>query len=148
MSQMIEFYQQYVDQKVPYPTGVTPFLNGTLKEISEKNMEVEYEVTEAMTNPGGFLHGGIQSTMMDEVIGYLINILSDGGFYVSINMQTDYIGKAKPGDIVTARSNLVRKGKNVAHLEGTLMNQDGQLIAKSTSNLMRTNMPSHRESKE
>lgn len=148
MNQVLEFYQQYIGKKVPYTKGITPFLNGTLKELTETNMSIEYEVSEDMINPGGFLHGGIQVTMMDETIGYLVNLLSDDGFYVSINMTADFLGKAKCGDLVTARSNLIRQGKNIANLEGTLINQDGDLIAKSTANLIRINAPSHGESQK
>lgn len=63
---------------------------------------IDYLIREEMTNPAGRLHGGIQCAMLDDVIGLAAYTLGRDGFHLSVNLATDYLGRADAGEVVRA----------------------------------------------
>ena len=122
------------------PSPVGRWLNGRLTDIREGSMEVEFTVREDMTNPMGVLHGGIASTILDEVVGTMVYALGRDFAYVSVNLNCDFLHAARIGDVITAKANVIRAGKNIVHVEGTITDPEGRIIAKCTSNLIQTNL--------
>jgi acyl-coenzyme A thioesterase PaaI-like protein len=53
----------------------------------------------------------------------------------------DFLFGAKAGEKVTAVSEIYRVGKKIANIEAKLYNEEGKLLAKSTSNLAATSIP-------
>jgi uncharacterized protein (TIGR00369 family) len=124
----------------PLPMNLSPvgrWLDGILEELHEDGATVSYAVREEMTNPAGILHGGMAATMMDELTGATVMVIT-GRFYASINLSMDYLAPARLGERVYARSRVVREGKRLVHVEGTLRlaSPTGDLVAKSSSNLI------------
>jgi len=115
------------------------WLNGTLTDVREGSMEVEFTVREDMTNPMGGLHGGIAATILDEVVGTMVYALGREFAFVSVNLNCDFLHGAKIGDIITAKSWVVRSGKNIIHVEGKIVDLEGKIIAKCSSNMIQTN---------
>ena len=132
-----KFIGQYMDQS---PSPVGRWLNGKLIDIREGSMEVEFIVREDMTNPMGVLHGGIASTILDEVVGTMVYALGRDFAYVSVNLNCDFLHAARIGDVVTAKAKVVRAGKNIVHVEGIITDPESRIIAKCTSNLIQTNL--------
>jgi uncharacterized protein (TIGR00369 family) len=102
------------------------------------SMSLEFQVRAEMANPVGLLHGGIQNTMLDEAIGLAVLTLGHEHFYVSINLSVDYLGQARVGETVIAQARVLRNGQRIIHAEGTLTRDDGKLICRATSNLVRS----------
>ena len=132
-----KFIGEYMDQS---PSPVGRWLNGRLTDIQEGSMEVEFTVREDMTNPMGVLHGGIASTILDEVVGTMVYALGRDFAYVSVNLNCDFLHAARIGDVITAKAKVIRAGKNIVHVEGTITDQESRIIAKCTSNLIQTNL--------
>ena len=132
-----KFIGEYMDQS---PSPVGRWLNGKLIDIREGSMEVEFIVREDMTNPMGVLHGGIASTILDEVVGTMVYALGRDFAYVSVNLNCDFLHAARIGDVVTAKAKVVRAGKNIVHVEGIITDPESRIIAKCTSNLIQTNL--------
>jgi len=132
-----KFIGEYMDQ-TPSPVG--RWLNGRLTDIREGSMEVEFTVRKDMTNPMGVLHGGIASTILDEVVGTMVYALGRDFAYVSVNLNCDFLHAARIGDVITAKAKVIRAGKNIVHVEGTITDQESRIIAKCTSNLIQTNL--------
>ncbi|MES2732821.1 MAG: PaaI family thioesterase [Bacteroidota bacterium] len=120
------------------PSPLARWMNGTLKAASEGTMTVEFTVREEMTNPIGILHGGIAAAMMDEVVGATVYSLGSEYFYVSVNLNVDYLSSAKLGDVVLVHSQVVRKGRNIVHAECQITNTEGKLLVKATTNMLAT----------
>lgn len=114
------------------------WLNGTLLDVQEGSMRVSYVVREDMTNPMGLLHGGIATTILDEVVGTMVYALGREYAYVSVNLNCDFLNPAKVGDTLFASGKVIRAGKNIVHVEGEIVNELGVIIAKCTSNLLQT----------
>jgi acyl-coenzyme A thioesterase 13 len=120
---------------------VSPFgrwLNGTLMAVSKGKISVSLELREEFTNPGKIVHGGLISGFIDEVIGMCTFTLEKRGFYVALNLTVDFLKPSVLGDILTAEAEIIKDGKNIAHAECRVYNQNGKLIAKAVSNLMLT----------
>ena len=62
-----------------------------------------------------------------------------GKYYVTVNLNVDYLNSAFKGDILTAKSKIIRKGKTIINAECSLYKKD-KLIAKGTSNLVITTL--------
>lgn len=117
------------------PSPVGRWLDGTLEELHGDGATVSYLVRDEWCNPSGALHGGIAATMLDDLTGATVIVLT-GRYFASVDLHIDYLAPARAGDRVYARSTLVRQGKRLVHVEGALRHAGGELIAKCTGNLI------------
>lgn len=120
----------------PSPYG--RWLNGTLIAAEEGELTVEVIVRKDMCNPGGILHGGVATGMMDDVIGMTVFSMGSQVFYSTVNLSVDFLFGAKPDEKLTIKSKVIRMGKKIAHAEGEVRNEAGQIVAKCTTNLVAT----------
>lgn len=142
MSQMLDILRATIGQAAgPMAPPFSQWLAGTLRDIGESSASVEYQVRREMTNPGGLLHGGVQSGMMDDVMGMLANALGREFFLASVNLSIDYLGPAREGDQVIATATVVRNGSGIVNMAAELRHQNGKVIARATSNLTNTRLP-------
>lgn len=116
----------------------TKWLNGKIVSAAHKMVEVEFVVRPEMANPTGLLHGGVQSAMVDDVIGMTTATLGLKGFLISIDFSIDYLGKAKVGDKVTVKAEITRDGKNISHAEASIRSAENKIIAMARANLLKT----------
>ncbi len=116
----------------------TKWLNGKIVSAAHKCVEVEFEIRTEMANPTGLLHGGVQSAMIDDVIGMSTATLGLPGFLISIDFSIDFLGKARGGENVIVKAEITRDGKNIAHADASIRNLDGKLIAMARANLLKT----------
>ena len=142
MSRMLEILRATIGQPAgPMAAPFSQWLGGTLRALDERSASVEYRVRHDMTNPGGLLHGGVQSGMLDDVMGMLANALGREFFLASVNLSIDYLAAAREGDQVTATATVLRNGSGIVNMSGELRHQDGKLIARASSNLSNTRLP-------
>ncbi len=140
ISMMKLFLGKNVGDDFPFES-VTRWLDGRLIAIERGKIEIEYTVRQEMTNPSGFLHGGIQATMLDDAIGMISATLGYDVAVLSIDMHLDYLGPGRKGDTLTARAEIEREGSSVIHASAFLEKSDGSLVAKARSNLLISNQP-------
>lgn len=139
MNKIVEFFKAQVGKEISEsPSPVGRWLKGTLIEVEEGKLTADITVREEMTNPIGTLHGGMIAAIADEMIGATIATLDLPNVYVSVNLNTDFLHPAKLGEVVRAKAEVVRKGKNIIHTECTIFNSKNKLVAKSSSNNIKT----------
>ena len=132
-------YKKLIGQKIDNsPSKAGNWLEGILQAAEYGCLVMEYEVREEMCNPGHILHGGIASLMLDDVIGAANYITGNEYLMTSINLNVDFLSSAKAGERLKVSAELVRQGKNVNHWRGEIVNSDGKIIAKASSNLIMT----------
>jgi uncharacterized protein (TIGR00369 family) len=134
---ILQMLQSLIDK--PFPEQAPPVLRwigGVLKKIEEGHAEMHIVVRPEMLNPLGLLHGGVQSMILDEIIGMTVAAMDKPFPAVSINLNVDFIGKAKEGDTIVAVATTVRKGRQVIQMEGEIRLLDGTLVSKATSNML------------
>lgn len=120
------------------PSGLTQWLDGILTEANEGSVAVTYHVRKDMLNPAGTLHGGVIATMLDDLVGMTMFTTGEDAFHSTINFSIDYFESAKLGDTVIARSKLMKKGNRVSNIELILEKEDGRILAKAHTNLIKT----------
>lgn len=140
MNPAIDFFRNNIG-KASAEISPSPFgrwLNGTLIEFEEGSLTMEFIVRKDMCTPGGIMHGGVAIGMMDDIIGMTTFLMQNQAFYSTVNLNTDFLYSAKPNEKLIVKSKIVRMGKKIAHAEGEICNEAGQIIAKSTTNLVVT----------
>jgi uncharacterized protein (TIGR00369 family) len=134
---ILQTLQSFIDQPFPEQAPPVPkWIGGILKKIEEGFAEMHIVVRPEMLNPLGMLHGGVQSMILDEVIGMTVAAMDKPYPAVSINLNVEFIGKAKGGDTIVAIAKSVRKGRQVIQMEGEIRLLDGTLVSKATSNML------------
>ena len=74
------------------------------------------------------MHGGIITTILDEIMGMTLITLKIEHLYVTINLHVDFLFGAKAGEKVTAVSEVYRLGKKIANVEAKLYNAEGKKV--------------------
>ncbi len=123
------------------PNPISSYLDGTLLKASAGSITAEFTVRTDQCNHANVLHGGIVTTILDEIMGMTLITVEIEHLYVTINLHVDFLFGAKAGEKVTAVSEVFRVGKKIANIEAKLYNEEGKLLAKSTSNLAATSIP-------
>ena len=75
------------------------YLGHEMIEIKENFVKSKLEVKDHHKQPMGLVHGGIYSTLAETISSYGANFL-DGGTYVGVNNNTDFLSSVKDGEIV------------------------------------------------
>ncbi len=139
MNPTVTFLQSQIGkttEKSPSPVGA--WLRGTLTEAEEGKIIVEYTIRPEMCNPAAMLHGGSIALICDEMIGIAVSSLHLPEFFTTININVDFLYGVKCGETVKAVSEIVRWGKNIINAECRVFDSAQRMLAKSSSNLIRT----------
>ena len=111
-------------------SGVCDSLGVTGKYIGDGACAVECQVSDDHLNAGGVAHGGLHSTMLDSALGgALVSIIKKEEWCATAQLDISFLNAAKVGDNLIAEGKVLRRGRNLAHCEGILSNQDGKVIA-------------------
>ncbi|MBV1694456.1 MAG: PaaI family thioesterase [Hyphomicrobiales bacterium] len=91
---------------------------------------VTFDVTPALLNPQGTLHGGVLATAMDISMGHLLHHVDGAG--ATLEMKVQYLAAAREGAVV-CRGTFLRKGRRTSFLQSEARHGDGTLLAHATS---------------
>lgn len=116
------------------------WLEFVLEGIDRGFAKISVVVRKDMCNPYGNIHGGMMALVMDEVIGWSVVSLDTSNNYTSLNLNVDFLYAIKQGDRLRAIAKVIREGKKIIHVECTVWDMEGRLLAKSSSNLIVTGM--------
>jgi len=95
-------------------------------------IEVGFEGKPEFTNPAGSVQGGFLAAMLDDTMGPLVLVLTEGRLYgATIDLHTQFLKAVRPGPI-TVKARMTQLGKRIAFLEAQLFDKDGQLAARAT----------------
>ncbi len=127
------------DSKNVGPVAIA--LDGVLLAAQKGSLTAEFVVREDQLNHANVLHGGVITTMLDEIMGMTLITEEISNLYVTINLSVDFLYGAKLGEKVKVISEVIRVGKKVANIEGKMYNEEGKLLAKASSNFAATSIP-------
>ena len=137
----LELFQAQIDQKLDKtPSAAGNWLGGTLIELDLHHIKVSYTIRPDMCNPGRILHGGIASLMLDDVIGMGNFVTGSEHLMTSINLNVDFLSSAQIGEKLDVTAKLIRSGSNLNHWEAVIKKEDGKIVAKASSNLIKTHV--------
>ena len=91
------------------------------------------EVESKHCNKGGVAHGGLYTMMLDMALGgALVSVLPKQEWCATTQLSISFISAARPGEKISANGIVVKRGKNVAHLEGKITTESNRIIATGT----------------
>jgi len=84
-------------------------------------------------NGGGFMHGGALMTFADFALFCIAqDALADSDGAVTVSMNTEFVGSARPGDLVEATGEVVRAGGSLVFVRGQITSGGRTLVSVST----------------
>jgi len=120
------------------PSPFTHWLKPIIRGAEPGALIFEYLVRHDMTNPMQVLHGGVTAGIIDDIIGATVFTMNLSHTYTTINNCIDYFAPAREGDIIEARSSVVKRGKQIINLQCELwLPAKNRLIARGYSNMIR-----------
>jgi uncharacterized protein (TIGR00369 family) len=92
----------------------------------------ELLVTEAHQNIQGVTHGSVTIGLLDTAMGHaLTGVLKPDEFCSTTQFSTQFLRASRPGDRLKAVGRVLRRGRHVAYLEGTCVNDRGEDVARA-----------------
>ncbi|MGZ8765275.1 MAG: PaaI family thioesterase [Acidimicrobiia bacterium] len=90
--------------------------------------------TELACNPLGPVHGGVYGVIHDAAMNFATNAaLEKGDRAMTLDLAYATMRPAQAGDALTVRGETVRISRQVAYLESTVRDAEGELISKGTA---------------
>lgn len=107
----------------------------TTEERSPGRARMRLAVSPAWSNPNGVLHGGVVYTLIDYSMGGAVQpSLPEGDSCASIEVKVSYLAPVREGTL-TAETQVVKQGRNVAFLESKVTDETGRLIATGSGSM-------------
>lgn len=136
---VLDTLRQFIDKEFEgSPCPFTHWLKPVVRSVSHGALIFEYTVREDMTNPYGILHGGVTASIIDDLIGTTVYSLNLSNPFTTINNNIDYFAPAAVGDVVEARSKVIKKGVQIINLQCEIwLPKKNRLLANGYSNMIR-----------
>ena len=121
-------------------TSPSPYMNWLkpiVISVEHGELFFSYLVRKEMTNPSGTLHGGVIAGIIDDLIGATVYSLGLNHTFTTVNNSIDYFAPAKEGDLITAKTAIVKNGRTIINLQcEVFLPAKERLIAKGYSNML------------
>ena len=98
------------------------FLGHEMIEIKENYVESKLKIEDHHKQPMGLVHGGIYATLSETICSYGANFL-DGGVYVGVNNNTDFLTSVESGEIICI-AEPIKVGKSYQLWESKIYHND------------------------
>ena len=107
---------RHAEQFDPFEAYLGPYFD----RVRDGLREYAFIVDDRHTNAAGIAHGGALMTFGDSCLGYSIWDATDRSPCVTISQQTNFLGPAKVGDLITCRPEVVRKTREIIFVRADL----------------------------
>lgn len=132
------FLQSFIGKEIEgSPSHFMNWLKPVVISAEPGELVFSYVVRKEMTNPMGTVHGGVIASIIDDLIGATVYSLGLKDAYTTVNNSIDYFAPAVEGDVITAKTAIVKKGRTIINLSCEVMlPAKNRLIAKGQSNMI------------
>src|SRR5687767_8430693 len=97
------------------------------------HVRMEFTASEQFLNPAGVVQGGFITAMLDDTMGpAAVAQLGPGYFAPTLELKVSFLRPVGPGRLV-ADGRVVHLGRSIAFLQGTLEDDEGNLVATATA---------------
>lgn len=76
--------------------------------------------SDAHVNATGVVHGGMLVSLADQAMSMLVWEAMERTPCVTIQLDTQFLSSARPGDFIQARGRVIRKTRSLVFVQGTL----------------------------
>lgn len=128
------------DESPPHSALLGAELLGFDEETSTATMR--FTVKPQMCTWRGGVQGGLVAGYLDDVMGHAFVMMS-GGEQAPLNLEISMqlLGLLPEGATIIGKGRVVRGGRRVVFLEGELLSEEGQVLARATSTAIPTARP-------
>jgi uncharacterized protein (TIGR00369 family) len=89
-------------------------------------------VEERHLNINGVVHGGVYATILDTSMGAaVVSVLSETETTATTSLYVEFLRAAREGETLTARGEVLRRGRHIAFAEGNLYGSDGRRFSQA-----------------
>jgi len=90
------------------------------------------QVDQRHLNINSVVHGGVYATILDTAMGAaVVSVLAEGETAATTSFYVEFLRAARAGDFLTARGEVLRRGRHIAFAEGNLYGDDGRRLSQS-----------------
>ncbi len=127
--QRLLIFQSFTGKEITdSPSHFMNWLKPTLISAERGVLHCSYVIRKEMTNPYGII---------DDLIGATVFTLGLSAQYTTINNNIDYFATAAEGDVITAKTTIVKQGRTIINLQcEVFLPAKNRLIAKGYSNML------------
>jgi uncharacterized protein (TIGR00369 family) len=102
------------------------------RRTSEASVECEYTVPEKFRGAEGIVHGGIQATLLDEVMGLAAHssLRNEPHKIVTVDFRVRYRRPTTIGTPLLIRGRVDRVEDSNMHLTGEIVDADGEVLTE------------------
>jgi uncharacterized protein (TIGR00369 family) len=131
LAYILEGFEKKIDNK--YSQYIDGLLHMERKiDQEKKTCEITVPLNDVWNNSLGIVHGGITATLLDTVMGTVINaILPEGFGAVTSQLNIHYIAPGI-GETLTCKAEIIHQGSKTAVVLGEAFTADGKKIAHAT----------------
>jgi uncharacterized protein (TIGR00369 family) len=116
---------------------VARLLGMTMNLIEPGRAAFGMPVDERQHNPLGTLHGGIYCDLADAAMGWAYAAtLGEGETFTTVELKINFLRAVRRGT-VTAEAKVVKAGATMGYVECDVTDQDGRLVARSSSTCLK-----------
>ena len=120
------------------PPPVSRLIGFRMTEASEGRIVMELPIRDEHTSPPGSAHGGVLVDVADAAMGCAYGTLLDTtDTWTTVELKVNYLRPAWPGMTVRAEGRVVHAGRTLALTECDVTSEEGKLLARASSTLMR-----------
>ncbi len=117
-------------------SALMDLIGGELDSWEEGRVVMSIKLEDRHMNPGGVLHGGVLTTLMDEATAHAIvtvrglEVMAEAPL-ATVDMNVSFLAAARPGDELECEARTLRVGRAVAFAEAEVRRRGrGDLVAK------------------
>jgi uncharacterized protein (TIGR00369 family) len=90
------------------------------------------KVEERHLNINGVVHGGVYATILDTAMGAaVVSMLGETETTATTSLYVEFLRAAREGETLTARGDVLRRGRHIAFAEGNLYGADGRRFSQA-----------------
>ena len=117
-------------------SALMDLIGGQLDAWEEGRVVMSIKLEDRHMNPGGVLHGGVLTTLMDEATAHAIvtvrglKVMAEAP-HATVEMNVSFLSGARPGDELQCEARALRVGSSVAFTEAEVRRRGrDDLVAK------------------
>lgn len=128
-----ERFMELIGNHVPSRPNYVDLLGMRPLAAEPGHVRMEFTASEQFLNPAGVVQGGFITAMLDDTMGpAVIAQLGPGHFAPTLELKVSFLRPVGPGRLV-ADGRVVHLGRSVAFLEGSLADDQGNVVATATA---------------
>jgi uncharacterized protein (TIGR00369 family) len=83
-------------------------------------------------NINQIVHGGVYATVLDTAMGAsVVSLLREGETTATTSLYVEFLRAAREGDELTAKGEVLRRGRHIAFCEGNLFDAEGRRLSQA-----------------